>query len=196
MNLKITKQILLNQLYTPYRNCMQCPLGAQGRKQVVFGAGNPDADLFFIGEAPGATEDTYGLPFIGKSGQLLNKVLQLADIKREDVFISSIIKCRPPGNRKPFPNEIATCKNLLLDHQIKIVNPKVICTLGSTAIEGILEKSVKISQLRGQRIIHNNIILIPTFHPAYILRNPQPLQLFIKDISLAAHLTKTDTYMQ
>ena len=120
------KQDLLNKLYAPYQKCIQCPLGKLGRKNVVFGEGNPDAKLVFIGEGPGQDEDIQGRPFVGRSGKLLDKVFDLAHITRSDVFISNVVKCRPPGNRKPLENEIMTCTNLLLFKQLKIIRPKII----------------------------------------------------------------------
>lgn len=179
------KQNLLNELYAPFQKCTQCPLGTQGRKHVVFGDGNPDATLFLIGEAPGASEDAQGIPFVGRSGQLLNKALAMANIKREDLFISNIVKCRPPNNRKPLPLEINTCKKLFLLNQIRIVNPKIICVLGSTALEGLIEKKIKITQERGNCIDFNGIIIVPTYHPSYVLRNPKLLDTLIDDFKLA-----------
>jgi uracil-DNA glycosylase len=189
MDTKQFKQDLLNQLYQPYLNCKACPLGSLGRTQVVFGEGNPDAKLMFIGEGPGEQEDKQGRPFVGRSGQLLNKTLELAGIQRSDVFITNIVKCRPPGNRKPFANESSICKNLLLINQIKIIRPQVICTLGAAAVEGLLDKEVKITLMRGKKIDYMNVITIPTYHPAYILRNPNAFALFFQDIQLAFSLT-------
>lgn len=120
MNAKMYKQNLLNELYKPYQQCIACPLGSLGRTNVVFGEGNPDAELMFIGEAPGREEDKQGRPFVGRSGQLLNRILELAGIKRPDIFITNIVKCRPPNNRKPLPLEINICKKILLSNQIKI----------------------------------------------------------------------------
>jgi uracil-DNA glycosylase len=189
MNSKQFKQQLLDQLYAPYKKCLSCPLGTLGRTQVVFGEGSPDARLMFIGEGPGQQEDLQGKPFVGMSGQLLNKILDLVGIKREDTFITNIVKCRPPNNRKPFPLESKTCKDILLSNQIKIIRPHVICTLGSAAIQGLLEKyDLKITQIRGKEFFFDNIIVIPTYHPAYILRNPKELQTLIKDIQKSADL--------
>ena len=189
MDPKAYKQFLLNQLYEPYKKCFACPLGNLGRTNVVFGEGDPDAQLMFIGEGPGQQEDAQGRPFVGRSGQLLNRTLEDLGIKREEVFITNIVKCRPPGNRKPLPIESQTCKNLLLFNQIKIIRPKVICTLGSAAIQGLLEKEVKITKIRGIRINTNTTILIPTYHPAYVLRNPKEQQIFAQDIKTALEYT-------
>ncbi len=185
MNAKMYKQNLLNELYKPYQQCTACPLGSLGRTNVVFGEGNPDAELMFIGEAPGREEDKQGRPFVGRSGQLLNRILELAGIKRPDVFITNIVKCRPPNNRKPLPLEINICKKILLFHQIKIIRPKTICTLGSSAIQGLLEKNVKITKLRGTLLQLDEINVIPTYHPAYVLRNPKELETLLNDIKKA-----------
>ncbi len=186
---KIFKQELLNQLYAPYRNCTTCPLGRLGRKHVVFGAGNADAKLMFIGEAPGADEDREGKPFIGRAGQLLNRTFEAIGINRNDVYITNIVKCRPPKNRTPLPCEMETCKKLLLNKQIKIIRPQVICTLGAAAIQGLLnEQKIKISQLRGKKLEFEGIIIIPTYHPAYILRNPKELKTLILDLAAAYDL--------
>jgi DNA polymerase len=182
---KEIKQALLAQLYAPYKKCIECPLGTLGRINVVFGEGNPDARLMIIGEAPGRDEDIKGRPFIGRSGKLLTTVLELADIKREDVFITNVVKCRPPENRNPLPIEAKTCKELLLFKQIEIIQPDVICTLGAVALEGLLGHPVKISQIRGVPTKFKNTLLIPTFHPAYILRNPSKMPVLYEDIKKA-----------
>lgn len=182
------KEKLLHDLYEPYKKCIQCPLGTLGRKNVVFGEGNANASLMIIGEGPGQEEDAQGRPFVGRSGQLLNKLLSAAGIERENVYISNIVKCRPPGNRKPYPIESATCKSLLLTKQIKIIRPRFICTLGATALEGLLEKPIKITQWRGKQIPLDDIIVVPTYHPAYILRNPKELETMLDDLSAIASL--------
>jgi len=186
MNTKRYKQQLLDKLYEPYQKCLECPLGFQGRINVVFGEGDPDADFMFIGEAPGKDEDIQGKPFVGRSGKLLNKVLELIGMQRSDVFISNIVKCRPPGNRKPTPEESHICKNLLLKKQVKIICPKIICTLGSAAIQGLLEDyTLKITKTRGTFINWDNFTVLPTYHPAYILRNPKKLKTLVDDIKTA-----------
>lgn len=186
----MNKQALLNELYAPYQKCIKCPLGNQGRTRVVFGAGDPDAAIFLIGEGPGAQEDAQGIPFVGKAGQLLNKALEAVNINRTDIFISNIVKCRPPDNRKPFPYESKICKNILLLKQIQIVRPKIICTLGASALEGLLEKKISITLERGKNIDFNDIIIVPTFHPAYILRNPKALEIFIADLAKVKKIAK------
>ncbi len=179
MNAKIYKQNLLNELYRPYTQCTACPLGSLGRTHVVFGEGNPDANLMLIGEAPGKEEDEQGKPFVGRSGKLLNHILSLVEVERSSIFITNIVKCRPPNNRKPSPLEINICKKLLLLKQIKIIRPKTICTLGSAAIQGLLEKDVKITKIRGTTLQLGTINIVPTFHPANILRNPKELKTLL-----------------
>jgi uracil-DNA glycosylase family 4 len=189
MDAKTYKQQLLNALYAPYTKCTMCPLGNQGRKTVVFGEGNPDADLMFIGEGPGQDEDTLGRPFVGRSGKLLTRVLETIGLLRQDVFITNIVKCRPPNNRKPLPTESTICKNLLLLKQIKIIRPRVICTLGSSSLAGLLNRDdIKITKLRGELLSFEGAHLIPTYHPAYILRNPKELSTLIEDIQKAYNL--------
>jgi DNA polymerase len=191
MNPKIYKQTLLDNLYAPYTKCKECPLATLGRTHVVFGQGNPDAQLMIIGEGPGKDEDSQGLPFVGRSGQLLNKILEAININRSEIFITNIVKCRPPNNRQPLFEEMSICKKLLLDNQIKIIRPAIICTLGATAIQGLLQKPVKITQIRGQKMHYNNILTIPTYHPAYILRNPKELTKFADDLALVAEITES-----
>lgn len=190
MDIKTYKQQLLDELYAPYKKCLSCPLGSLGRTQVVFGEGNPDATLMFIGEGPGQEEDRQGKPFVGRSGQLLTKVLLQTGLQRADVFITNIVKCRPPNNRTPLPNEAAICKNLLLRNQIKIVRPKIICTLGACALQELLEKSFSISRVRGTDLEHESTIVVPTFHPAYVLRNPPALKEFAQDIFMVVERSK------
>jgi len=189
MDLKKYKQELLNQLYEPYKACNMCPLGKLGRKNIVLGEGNPDSKLIFIGEGPGQKEDDLRRPFIGRSGQLLTKVLEALGLSRKDIFITNVVKCRPPKNRKPLPDESKICTNLLLFKQIKIIRPKVICTLGSAATQTFFEKAIKITKIRGNIFEKNEIKIIPTYHPAYILRNNRELKNFANDIKLAKKLS-------
>jgi len=185
MNVKKLKQDLLDRLYEPYKKCYQCPLGKLGRTHVVFGEGNPDAQIMFVGEGPGKNEDLQGRPFVGRAGKLLNQTLEKISIKRKDVFITNIVKCRPPNNRNPEPKEINTCKNILLYNQIKIINPTIIITLGAIAATALLNKDIKISKIRGKMNALGPIDLLPTYHPAYILRNPKAYDLFFDDLKLA-----------
>lgn len=193
MDIKKFKQNLLDELYQPYQRCTACPLGFLGRQNVVFGEGNPDASLMIIGEGPGREEDILKRPFVGRSGKLLDKVLEIASFKREDVFIANVVKCRPPENRKPLPIESKTCKNLLLFNQIKIIRPHLICTLGSSALEALIERPVTITRMRGTIIKHNSMTILPTYHPAYILRNRNELENFVKDLQLAQTIIETIT---
>ena len=149
MDQQTYKQALLDALYEPYKKCMMCPLATMGRTNVVFGQGNPNAALMFIGEGPGRDEDLQGEPFVGRSGKLLTKTIAGLGVSREDVYITNIVKCRPPNNRAPLPIESSTCMGLLLNKQIKIIRPKVICTLGAVAMQCILNTENKISKVRG-----------------------------------------------
>jgi DNA polymerase len=147
--------------------CVRCRL-SQGRSQVVYGAGDPDADLMFIGEAPGFHEDKQGVPFVGAAGQLLNRLLADSGIERDEVYINNVILCRPPGNRDPLHDELEACRPWL-DERIAIIDPAVIVTLGNWATRYILGSNVSISRVRGQRFPWNGRIVIPTFHPAAVL---------------------------
>jgi DNA polymerase len=148
--------------------CTKCRL-AGGRTQVVYGTGKPDADLMFIGEGPGYYEDKQGEPFVGAAGQLLNRMLEEIGVRRADVRITNVILCRPPGNRDPMPDEVETCTPWLRE-QIELVDPRVIVTLGNFATRFMLDKPVSISRVRGQRFPLEGRTVIPTFHPAAILR--------------------------
>ena len=153
-------------------DCTRCKLHKLGRRQVVFGVGNPDADLMFVGEAPGADEDIQGIPFVGRAGQLLTKMIEAIQLKRDDVYIANVIKCRPPQNRNPEPDEIEQCEPFLF-RQIEAVRPKVIVALGSFAAKTLLKTQDSISRLRGRVYEFHGAQLIPTFHPSYLLRSPQ-----------------------
>ncbi|MGH8021954.1 MAG: uracil-DNA glycosylase [Limisphaerales bacterium] len=156
--------------------CAKCPHLASSRKSVVFGVGNMDAQLMFVGEAPGADEDARGEPFVGRAGELLTKIIQAMGLQRGDVYIANILKCRPDtpgqtkGNRKPTPEEMATCAPYLRE-QIDFIRPRVIVALGVTAIEGLLGKTVAITKVRGHWSTYQGTPLMPTFHPAYLLHN-------------------------
>lgn len=191
MDIKQFKQQLLDKLFEPYIQCTQCPLGYLGRTHVVFGEGNPDARLLFIGEGPGRQEDLSGKPFMGRSGKILNEGLAAAGIKRADIYITNVVKCRPPKNRNPLPLESNTCKNLLLYNQIKIIRPTIIVTLGAVAYKALLDKKkAEITKKRGIFEQFCDTKLLPIFHPAYILRNPAKRDIFFEDIKLAAQSLK------
>ena len=151
--------------------CTRCKLHTLGRKQIVFGVGNPHADLMFVGEAPGADEDVQGEPFVGRAGQLLTKIIEAIELTREDVYIANVIKCRPPGNRNPEPDEVEQCEPFLF-RQIDAVKPKVIVALGKFAAQCLLRTAEPITKLRGREFRYRNAILMPTYHPAYLLRTP------------------------
>src|SRR5258706_1495632 len=156
--------------------CIKCPHLVSSRKNVVFGVGNVDAQIMFVGEAPGADEDEQGEPFVGKAGQLLTRIIQTMGLRRDEVYIANILKCRPDtpgqaaGNRKPKPEEMQTCIPYL-HAQIDVIQPKVLVALGATAVEGLLGKTEGITRLRGNWKSYRNIPLMPTYHPAYLLRN-------------------------
>ncbi|MBX3292419.1 MAG: uracil-DNA glycosylase [Acidobacteria bacterium] len=152
-------------------DCTRCKLSTLGRKQVVNSTGNFNARLMFAGEAPGADEDEQGAPFVGKAGQLLTKIIEAIGLKREDVFIGNINRCRPPGNRAPEADESAACKPFLI-REIAVVRPEVIVVLGATAAQNLLETKVPIGKLRGQFHDYMGVKVMPTFHPAYLLRDP------------------------
>ena len=152
-------------------DCTRCKLHTLGRQQIVFGVGNPGADLMFVGEAPGADEDVQGVPFVGRAGQLLTKIIEAINLTRGDVYIANVIKCRPPQNRNPEPDEVETCEPFLFQ-QIDIIKPKVIVALGKFAAQALLRTLDPISRLRGRVFEYRGAKLIPTFHPAYLLRNP------------------------
>lgn len=160
----------LEEIRADLGDCRRCALAAT-RNRIVFGAGSARATLMFVGEAPGAEEDAQGLPFVGKAGQLLTRMIEAIDLRREDVYICNILKCRPPGNRNPEPDEIAACGKFLL-RQIAAVRPALICTLGAFGVQTLLGTTEPIGRLRGRLIDYGGIELVATYHPAYLLRNP------------------------
>ncbi len=172
-------------------DCTRCKLHTLGRSQIVFGVGNPEADLMFVGEAPGADEDVQGIPFVGRAGQLLTKIIEAIDLKREDVYIANVIKCRPPQNRNPEPDEVETCEPFLFQ-QIDIIKPKVIVALGKFAAQALLRTLDPISRLRGRVYHYRGAKLIPTFHPAYLLRNPSSKREVWEDMKLVKRLLTSD----
>jgi DNA polymerase len=152
-------------------DCTRCKLHSLGRRQVVFGVGNPNADLMFVGEAPGADEDIQGEPFVGRAGQLLTKIIEAIGMTRSDVYIANVIKCRPPQNRNPEPDEVMQCEPFLF-RQIDTIQPKVIVALGKFAAQSLLKTTDPITRIRGREYKYRNAILMPTYHPAFLLRNP------------------------
>ena len=152
-------------------DCTRCKLHKQGRKQIVYGVGNAQAELMFVGEAPGADEDVQGEPFVGRAGQLLTKIIESIGLQRSDVYIANVIKCRPPSNRNPEPDEVASCQPFLFK-QIDAIHPRVIVALGTFAAQALLNTVAPISRIRGQMHEFRGAKLIPTFHPAFLLRSP------------------------
>jgi DNA polymerase len=172
-------------------DCTRCRLSKQGRKQIVFGVGNPNAELMFIGEAPGADEDQQGEPFVGRAGQLLNNMIKAMGLRREDVYIANIIKCRPPGNRTPERDECETCSPFLM-RQIAAIKPKAIVALGAVAAKTLLAINAPMSEFRGRWFDFRGTKLAVTYHPAFLLRDPRQkketwkdLQMVMKELGLA-----------
>ncbi len=161
----------LLQLRERVIRCTKCDELVQNRHSVVFGSGNPNAKLVFVGEAPGAEEDRQGLPFVGPAGQLLTKMIEAIGLKREEVFIANVLKCRPPANRTPKPEEIKNCEPYLVK-QLALIQPNLICALGTFAAQTLLKRATPISSLRGKIHDYHGIPVLCTFHPAYLLRNP------------------------
>ena len=162
----------LAQLEAYIGDCQRCPILAANRTKIVFGVGNPRAEIVFCGEAPGADEDVQGEPFVGRAGQLLTKIIVAMGLERRDVYILNVIKCRPPENREPLPDEIKNCLPFMLE-QIEIIRPKVIVALGKCATQALLGATAPMGKLRGQWFDWHGIPLMPTFHTAYLLRNPE-----------------------
>jgi len=152
-------------------DCQRCKL-APKRTNLVFGSGSPEAELVFVGEAPGFDEDQQGLPFVGRAGQLLTKIIESINLKREDVYICNVLKCRPPDNRNPEPDEVAAC-NPFLKKQLAAIRPKIVCCLGTFAAQTVLQTAAPISRLRGKFFDIDGMRVIATFHPAYLLRSPE-----------------------
>ena len=172
----------LGAIRTEMGDCRLCSL-AGTRKNLVFGEGNPRAKIVFVGEAPGADEDEQGLPFVGRAGQLLTKIIEAMGLSRKDVYICNILKCRPPHNRNPLPEEIAACEPFL-KQQLKIISPQIICALGTFAAKTLLQTDAPISVLRGRFHYYEGIKLMPTYHPAYLLRNPAAKKTVWEDVQL------------
>ncbi|MCX7879607.1 MAG: uracil-DNA glycosylase [Ignavibacteria bacterium] len=170
----------LTELEQKINKCTKCNLGTT-RTNFVFGDGNPKAEIVFVGEAPGEEEDIQGLPFVGKAGRLLTKLMKSVGFEREEVYICNILKCRPPKNRKPLPTEVELCKPYLLK-QLELIKPKIIVALGATAVESLLNTKVKMAELRGKILNFYDIPLFVTYHPAALLRTPGLTQEFLDDL--------------
>ena len=178
------KEELLRSLFDSYRDCKKCDLH-KSRSQVVFCDGDPRSPIVFVGEAPGEEEDRQGKPFVGRAGQYLNKKIEeVLGLRREEVYITNVCKCRPPGNRKPLPQEIGSCFPYL-KRELEIIKPRVICCLGATAGEGILGRKLSITKVRGKVYSYPfdpSVQVLLTYHPAYILRNPKADGEFTEDL--------------
>jgi DNA polymerase len=176
------RRLTLSEVREELGECTRCKLHRH-RTQIVFGVGNPNARLVFVGEAPGADEDAQGEPFVGRAGQLLTKIIQAMGMQREDVYICNIIKCRPPSNRTPESDEILACQPFLLK-QLQGIGPQFICALGGPATQTLLRTKEPISRLRGKFYDFHGIPLLPTYHPAFLLRNPHEKKTVWEDMKL------------
>jgi DNA polymerase len=163
--------------------CTKCAELASGRTQTVFGVGNPQARLVFFGEAPGADEDASGIPFVGRAGQLLTKIIEACTLSRDDVYILNVLKCRPPGNRTPLPEEVSNCRPFF-ERQLEAINPEFICCLGASAARALLQTEETIGKLRGRWFTHGSATVICTYHPSYLLRNPAAKRDVWEDMKL------------
>lgn len=172
----------LEEIVADIGDCRRCKL-SQHRSRIVFGEGSPSARLMFVGEAPGFDEDQQGKPFVGKAGQLLTRIIQAIHLSREEVYICNVIKCRPPGNRNPEPDEIVACSPFL-NRQIAVIRPAFICALGTFAAQTLIKTTQPISRLRGRFYDYQGIQLLPTFHPSYLLRNPEKKRDVWEDMKL------------
>jgi len=172
--------MMLQDLAKSLHDCQRCKLAKMGRTQVVFGVGNPQASVMFVGEAPGFHEDQQGEPFVGAAGKLLNDLLQSVRLSRSDIYIANVIKCRPPNNRDPEPDEVETCKPFLMQ-QIALIHPKLVCTLGNWATQTLLERKVGITKVRGQAFYLKDFVLFPLLHPAAALHQGNMLEPLRQD---------------
>jgi len=179
----------LKRLRAEIGDCRRCRL-SEGRTNLVFGEGNPNAWLMFVGEAPGEQEDRQGRPFVGRAGELLTRLIEKMGFSREEVYIANTVKCRPPGNRNPMEDEIKTCMSFL-EKQIGIIEPAVIMTLGSVATKALLGDIGSISRVRGKTFRYKGIPVVPTFHPSYLLRNPKSKWLTWNDAQVVLKLRES-----
>jgi uracil-DNA glycosylase family 4 len=185
------QKTLLSDLEAIASVCVKCNL-AKTRTQVVYGVGNPNADLMFIGEAPGRDEDEQGEPFVGRAGQLLTDIIKAMKLTRNDVYIANVVKCRPPENRNPEPEELDACRPYIRQ-QVEIIQPRVIVTLGKFALQSLLEKAYGITSVRGKWLEYNGVKVMPTYHPAYLLRTPSAKKDVWEDMKLVmAELASAD----
>jgi DNA polymerase len=170
----------LQELGKSLHNCQRCKLAKLGRTQVVFGVGNPHASIMFVGEAPGFNEDQKGEPFVGAAGKLLNELLASANLSRDHIYIANVIKCRPPNNRDPEPDEVETCKPFLMQ-QIQMIRPKLVCTLGNWATQTLLERKVGITKVKAQAFYMKDFVIFPLLHPAAALHQGNLLDTLKED---------------
>lgn len=185
-NLPEDRPAALSAIREEIGDCKRCPLHKQGRKQIVFGVGNPNAEIMFVGEAPGADEDEQGEPFVGRAGQLLNNMIKAMGIRREDVYIANVIKCRPPQNRTPEPGECAICSPFLL-RQIDVIRPRAIVALGAVAAKTLLAVNQTMGEMRGHWHDFHGFPLAVTYHPAYLLRDPRQKAAAWQDLQMVMH---------
>jgi DNA polymerase len=170
----------LEELAQSLHDCQRCKLAKLGRTQVVFGVGNPHASIMFVGEAPGSNEDQKGEPFVGAAGKILNELLASANLSRDHIYIANVIKCRPPNNRDPEPDEVETCKPFLMQ-QIQVIRPKLVCTLGNWATQTLLERKVGITKVKAQAFYMKDFVLFPLLHPAAALHQGNLLPTLKED---------------
>lgn len=181
VSLESGKQAMtLESIRSELGECKRCKLHST-RKTIVFGVGNPHAELMFVGEAPGYDEDVQGEPFVGRAGQLLTRIIEAIDFRREEVYIANILKCRPPENRNPEPDEIEVCEPFLFK-QIEAIKPRILVALGKYAAQTLLKTTEPISRIRGKFVDFHGILLLPTFHPSYLLRNPSAKRFVWEDM--------------
>jgi uracil-DNA glycosylase family 4 len=181
----------LEELREILGDCTRCPLH-EGRRNLVYGVGNPDAQLMFVGEGPGRVEDEQGLPFVGPAGRVLDDMLRSIGLERDDVYIANVVKCRPPGNRDPLPLEVETCIPFLKG-QIKLIKPRIVCELGRVAAGVMMERQIQITRIHGQRFTGPGYFNVPVFHPAAALRAPETMRLLGEDFSnLATYLAESE----
>jgi DNA polymerase len=187
-----SRVMTLEEVQKELGDCKRCKLH-RTRRTIVFGEGNERATLMFIGEGPGYDEDVQGRPFVGKAGQLLTKIIESINLSREEVYIANVIKCRPPQNRNPEPDEIKSCNPFLMK-QIRVIHPKIICALGTFSAQTLLKTDAKISALRGRFFDLEDIKVIPTYHPAFLLRNPERKKEVWEDMKQIAELIKNPVH--
>ncbi len=180
----------LEELESSIKDCKKCKL-CNARQNIVFGIGNPNAEIMFIGEGPGGDEDRQGEPFVGKAGQLMNKAFDVVGIKREEVYIANVVKCRPPNNRDPEEDEIQACMDYLRN-QVMIIKPKIIVLLGRIALQNILGKEYKITASRGKWVEKKGILYMPTWHPAALLRDETKKIEFLNDLKMIKQYKEGD----